>query len=217
MADLVQSKRVLLIGLCASFGIAGLLTGGEASVYRRALGVETTPFRPMKSTSVVSSPVSVPPPPKTAPAAVTPPVAPAPPNLDPFYDAARCPSLEVIRALETASGSDALVEVAAPQGPIRLRLGDDVDGRLLSYVGPHPKHGRLTVVFEGQTGACSADLRSTELALHRADREATLSAPVVPAGPDDALADQTSQFAVAVDDAPANAADFLPAEPESPR
>ncbi len=228
MKKLVQPERAgrrrtpaVLIGasLFASIGVTGLLTGGESTPRRHGLAVEETVRPQPKPSSEVASRASAPAARKPPRSVAKLPVAIVSPAPDPFYDAARCPSLEVIRALETASGSDALVEVVASAGQLRLKLGDEVDGRLLTFVGPHPKHGGLTVVFEGETGACSAQLRSSELALHRADREASLSPSgeaISDLGPRAAESQQTSEFALALGAAPANPSDFLPAETETP-
>ena len=213
---------VIGAGLLASIGLLGSLTGGSSAPRRqpleaaralvpppRALADESARTQPEPAAPRTVSQRSV-----TKPAAAVPPSGP-----DPFYDAAACPSLEVIRALETASGSEALVEVAAPAGALRLRLGDEVDGRLLTFVGPHPKDGRLTVVLEGPSGACSAALRSDELALQRADRQASLSPEGdIVTGEDrrneahEALARQSSEFSQTLGSARGNPGDFAGAE-----
>jgi hypothetical protein len=85
----------------------------------------------------------------------------------------------VLRASATLAGSDAFVEIARRgHDPVRLVLGDELDGRLLTFVGTHPVNGRLKVVFEGPAGACSAEPALSALALHREDERASLvSAP----------------------------------------
>jgi hypothetical protein len=100
---------------------------------------------------------------------------------DPYYDAATCSGLEVPRASSTLAGGDAFVEIARDGQPsARLRLGDELDDRLLGFVGAHPASGRLTVVFEGPAGPCRAEPRTQGLLLQREDQRASLSAPLHP-------------------------------------
>jgi hypothetical protein len=215
-----RRSSLVLIGaslVLASIGTSALFGRGEPTARRRTLAAaettahEATP-RPSESVAARSLPARVARLPEPARPVAKPAGAAAPDTPDPFYDAPSCPSLVVIRAAETRAGSDAMVEIAAADAPPRrLRLGDNADGRLLTFVGPHPKSGRLTVVFEGESGTCSAALRSNELALYRADRQASLSAsPDTPTSADPDAVRRTSEFAVALGDAQPNPSDFLP-------
>jgi hypothetical protein len=225
MAKLAQTRvsrrrrsPAILIGasLLASIGALGLLGRGPSTLRRLALAgphsvSQQANARPLTVAPAAAQPAPAAPGPEPARPSAAPALAAAPADSDPFYAAAACPSLEVIRAVETQAGSEALAEVAVRGEPHRLRLGDSVEGRMLSFVGPHPKHGRLTVVFEGHGSACSAMPRSSGLALHRADREASLSRAAGTGGEE---AQSTSQFALALGETKPNPGDFSPAVEE---
>jgi hypothetical protein len=132
------------------------------------------------------------------------------------FDSPSCEGLELASAVEAEPGVEALVQIVANGHASRqLRLGEELNGQLLTFVGSHPQSGELTVVLEGERGPCRVPLQSETVAMHRTDQEARLS---VGNGGDAARARAAARFAVAGEarGEPAKTDDFVRAAAPAP-